>query len=372
MVFALVRLGIDLATVPVINDVTLGSTYFLRFTLLMACIALLWFGVLWAAAGGLAAATGVYLTFGLISVDQTIFVMLLCAISAAYSPPLVRRSYAVLAGAWGLHMAYIAGEIDTQAVLLTTYCLVLAGLYAIGHAARQARRRHLHARTMAAQESRKAAEERRLLAQEIHDGIAQDMTLIAMHTEALKDQSADTSERKQLDQIHGRAVQGLRRLQRVVALLHNDERAEPDHSSRHVDLSRGLETLSEDLRLSGIPTTLEFGGNTAHLSPELETECFTILKEAVVNVLKYGSRQADDPRSFCHIRVIVEPTHVDIDITNSVAPDTDPSLTGTGLGFKAARRRTEAHGGTFTAEPCGDSVWRMKALNIKTADIVSP
>lgn len=177
-----------------------------------------------------------------------------------------------------------------------------------------------------------ADEERRRLARELHDGVAQALTHVRMELEILgRNGTADAAVRWESE-----------RLARVVGRAVADVRATIDglRSGLASDgLIRGLRTYLRDLQSLGGPEIVLEAKGVPALELEVEAEVFRIAQEAVANALRHAQPSRVEIRieaSSAGVRLTVEDDGVGI---HSAA------RRSSGMGLEGMRERAQRLGG---------------------------
>jgi signal transduction histidine kinase len=183
----------------------------------------------------------------------------------------------------------------------------------------------LHEAAVQAQEAheqeiaRAAADERRRLAREMHDGVAQEMASLGYFVDTLVDQEPTGSERgRQLTMLRERLTMVVGEVRRSVQTLRT-EIGEND------SLGTAIGSLARHLTASsGIPIHVTLDELTTRLRPEIESELLRITQEAMTNAVRHSGATA-------------------INVTCRVAPPSaEIAVTDNGRGLGA--RREDSHG----------------------------
>lgn len=203
-----------------------------------------------------------------------------------------------------------------------------------------------------------AREQQEKIADELHDGIAHDLTLVLFHARALPLQPDEPSRNVSLATIEEYAERALANIQSLLALirdgetsLHGDETA--GYEGRLAEVIASLATL---LRNAGIPTIVTVPVTLSRLSLPVERMLSEIAIEAVTNIIKH----APSSRS-TRIDVTDRSDVVELSITNT-APSGAVSRTrsGGGRGLVRSRQRLERLSGRLESGPVSDG-WLLKA-----------
>lgn len=163
-------------------------------------------------------------------------------------------------------------------------------------------------------------EERRRLAREMHDGVAQEMASLGYYVDTLVDQEPPGSDRaRQLTLLRERLTSVVGEVRRSVQTLRTEIGANDSLGTSIGSLARHLSAGS------GIPIHVTFDEMTTRLRPEVESELLRIAQEAMTNAVRHSRATA-------------------ITVTCRVAPpcaEIVVSDNGDGIG---SRRRHDSHG----------------------------
>ncbi|WP_245928565.1 sensor histidine kinase [Murinocardiopsis flavida] len=233
-------------------------------------------------------------------------------------------------------------------------------------------RAHQVARMAELDQAAAVAEERRRMARELHDVIANHLSAVAVQsTGALSMREFDPERvRRVLEVVRDSSVQGLAEMRRMIGVL----RA-PDDSA----LERNLPQLSEAGRLvdqareAGLAVSVEHRGESGPLPDRLDAAAYRVVQESLTNALRYAVPK--------RVAIVVEHRRDDaapgeepggrrvvITADNGTAPGsggtggtggTGDDL-GAGAGLTGMRERVTLLGGRFFAGPVPDG-WRVRA-----------
>ncbi|MDP3949077.1 sensor histidine kinase [Microbacterium sp.] len=135
-----------------------------------------------------------------------------------------------------------------------------------------------------------AREEQERIADELHDGIAHDLTLILFHARALPKQPDEASRQVSLSTIEESAEQALESIQSLLSLIRDTKTEAPGthlgrYDGRVLEAISSLGTLLED---AGIPTRVTAPNDPLQISPLAERLLTEIAIEAVTNIIKHA------------------------------------------------------------------------------------
>jgi signal transduction histidine kinase len=206
-------------------------------------------------------------------------------------------------------------------------------------------RRAATLRAQREEQRRRASEQRLRIAQDLHDALAHNISMInvqagvALHLIEQRPEQARTA----LAAIKGASKDALGELRSVLSVLR-----EPDGVLPHSPRLDELEELLFGARAAGLRVSLRTEGRVRRLALEVERTAYRVIQEALTNVVRHANastvtvtvRYGDDSLSLS----------VDDDGTGAVTP-----TPGTGSGISGMRDRATALGGSVAtgARPGG-------------------
>jgi signal transduction histidine kinase len=277
---------------------------------------------------------------------------------------------AVLAGrrafAWGtLAVGYVAFTVlppllDQESWSVGRALGLAAWLLVLGTGAeilrtRRERRAEL-AHVQAEEARRRASEERLLIARELHDVLAHNISLInvqagvALH---LLDERPDQA-RPALTAIKDASKEALGELRSVLDVLRRGEDGATAPRAPTAGL-RDLPGLVERTRAAGLDVALDVVGDARPVPAGVDLAAFRIVQEALTNVVRHaGGASARVRLDYGNHQLTVQ---VDDDGTGASAPPRDDP----GRGIAGMRERVQALSGTFVAGPRPGRGFRVRA-----------
>ncbi len=132
------------------------------------------------------------------------------------------------------------------------------------------------------------ADERRRLAREMHDGVAQDIASLGYLVDALAVAPASAAQAESLRRLRERITAVVAQVRLSVQTLRTDVHASESLGAAVSGLARHL---SES---SGIPIRVTVNERTARLRPEIEAELLRITQEAMTNAVRHSHATAID------------------------------------------------------------------------------
>lgn len=223
-------------------------------------------------------------------------------------------------------------------------------------------RRVERAHTQVEEARRRASEERLLIARELHDVLAHNISLInvqagvALH---LLDERPDQA-RPALAAIKDASKEALGELRSVLDVLRRSE----DGSTAPRAPTAGLRDLSglvERTRAAGLDVTLDVAGEARPVPAGVDLAAFRIVQEALTNVV----RHADTSRARVRLDYGDDELMVQVDddgrVLASAVTDIGDTTDGGGKGIAGMRERVLALGGSFEAGPRPGRGFRVRA-----------
>ncbi|MDR6867420.1 signal transduction histidine kinase [Microbacterium resistens] len=203
-----------------------------------------------------------------------------------------------------------------------------------------------------------AKEDQERIADELHDGIAHDLTLILFHARALPRQPDDAARQVSLTTIEGSAERALQSIQSLLSLMRDTT---PEglrtHSARYdgniLDVVSSLGSLLKD---AGIPTVVSTPNIPLNVAPVAERVLTESAIEAVTNIIKHAPKSQS-----ASIEVRGHPDNIGLIVRNTATanPTSGEGATG-GRGLKRARQRLAQQGGILEAGQASDG-WTLLA-----------
>jgi signal transduction histidine kinase len=200
---------------------------------------------------------------------------------------------------------------------------------------------------------RAVAEERVRIAQELHDVVAHNVSLIVVQAQALRATVPDERVAATTTDIADLGREAMAEMHRTLKLL----RAGEDHGAERAP-QPGLADLDELLdrsRAAGLHVELAVEGDPHPLAQSVDLSAFRILQEALTNVIKHGGR--------AHTTVLLgyHRDALELTITDTGDGTASPTAPG-GHGLVGMRERAALFGGTLVAGPRGDHGFQVHAV----------
>jgi signal transduction histidine kinase len=202
---------------------------------------------------------------------------------------------------------------------------------------------------------RAVAEERVRLANELHDVVAHNVSLIVVQAQALGATARDEAVTAATDGIAELGRQAMADMHRTLKLLRTSD---DDAAGRAPQPSlENLDGLLEQSRAAGLDIELSIEGHPRALAQGVDLSAFRIVQEALTNVIKHARH--------AHTRVLVayRPDALQLVITNDPSPASGdiPQINGAGHGLIGMRERAALFGGTLVAQPTVEHGFQVSA-----------
>ncbi|GAA4137314.1 histidine kinase [Actinomadura keratinilytica] len=201
---------------------------------------------------------------------------------------------------------------------------------------------------------RARAEERTRIAREMHDVVANRISVMVVHAGALKAVAArDPARAAETAAVIGdMGRQALEELRQVIGVLRHGEDVLPQTSPTLAD----VRDLVDQSGAAGLRVDLRVRGEERPMPPAVGRAVYRLVQEALTNVHKH----AGDADTCVDLRL--RPEAVEVEVTNA-PPRSAPAhgLPSGGNGLVGLRERVTALGGVFTAGRCDGGGFRVRA-----------
>nr|WP_062331237.1 histidine kinase [Herbidospora sakaeratensis] len=269
--------------------------------------------------------------------------LLLVALNVGFAP--VPLAAGVTALTYLLAVAAALGSPPVVWVALHLgFALTLAAAYAVRVSHESSR---LVAQALEALALQRAADQRRIMAQDVHDVVGHTLAVTMLHLTAARmairrEAAAEALEALEEAERHGRA--SLADLRRLVKVLRSGEESPTGPQPGLAD----VEALVEGFR-GAVELTFSVDG-LAVVNPGAELAAYRIVQEALANAVRHGTGTARVALTLANGELAVE-------VANPVGA---PSDDGPGSGLLGMRERATAAGGHLTAGTRGGQ-WLVSA-----------
>ncbi|TMU89661.1 histidine kinase [Streptomyces sp. DASNCL29] len=277
----------------------------------------------------------------------------LCAFTAGWRPG---RTWSTAVGLTGVVAGAVVGVavVPSWITWADRFVAVVAGAvvlpWFVGRFCRQYRelvRAGWERAARLEREQRLIAEQARLrertrIAQDMHDVLGHELSLIALSAGALKlAPGLADGHREAARDIRARAAAAVDRLGEVIGVL----RQEPDGAPPEPG-GAGVAELVERASAAGLAVRLRIDGEPGELPPDVERAMCRVVQEALTNVAKH----APGAEAAVHVRHTAEETEVRV--VNGPASAAAPVRSGgEGYGLIGLDERVQLAGGTFAHGP---------------------
>ncbi|MFF0073339.1 sensor histidine kinase [Streptomyces sp. NPDC005494] len=199
-------------------------------------------------------------------------------------------------------------------------------------------------------EQRLVAEQARLrerarIAQDMHDVLGHDLSMIALSAGALKlAPGLEDHHRRAAGDIRARAAAAVERLGEVIGVLREDTGDTPWDMG-----SAGLTELASEASAAGLAVELRVEGEADRMPPVVERAAHRVVREALTNVAKH----APGASATVHATHTASETRIVVENGPPPPPGPRPSARGAGLGLVGMEERVRLTGGSFEHGPRG-------------------
>jgi signal transduction histidine kinase len=193
---------------------------------------------------------------------------------------------------------------------------------------------------------RAVAQERVRIAQELHDIVAHNVSLMVVEAQALGATVGDDKVTESTNAIADLGRQAMTEMHTTLRLLRGD--GETPELSPQPGLAQ-LERLIEQLRRAGLEIELTIEGQPRLLAQGVDLSAYRIIQEALTNVVKHAAG-ASTKVTLGYQAQGLELTIIDTD--HDTRPKSQPSSDGHGV--IGMRERAALFGGRLTTEPLPD------------------
>ncbi len=236
--------------------------------------------------------------------------------------------------------------------------LVGAVAWAFGNAVRRRKRAEERVAELARQAEVARQRERSLLARELHDVVAHELTIITMQASLMRmtDEPGQLAEAR--DEIERTSRTALDELKRLLQVLRTSDLIDESGAAEAREVSVVVQAVAERLRSLEFP--VEVSCQVGPMPRSVELAADRVLREATTNIVKHAPEGAP-----CSIVVREEDRGLRIRVSNADVPGGDVRsrrrLPSTRLGLSGLEERLSILGGTFSASQ-GDGLWVVEAI----------
>jgi signal transduction histidine kinase len=199
-----------------------------------------------------------------------------------------------------------------------------------------------HERDLIADQAR--LRERSRIAQDMHDSLGHELSLIALQAGALElDDDLPDRHRETARLLRATTADAVGRLREIVGLLRDDGEPAPTQPAEE-----GVAALVERASASGVDIRLVQDGDAMPLAPLVDRAVYRAVQESVTNATKHA------PGAPVLVRLRHDADAITVEVTNGPAAEPPPERGQGGRGLLALAERVRLVGGRLTAGPHGD------------------
>lgn len=241
------------------------------------------------------------------------------------------------------------------AIVLTSVGLVSL---AVGITLRQQQDRWRRLADQMARQEQELAEqlehEREMIADELHDIVAHEITIVALHAAALERITDPEARLQSQTAIRQAATQALTDIRRVLGMVRGEENLAPERIPAPDNLESALHAVVAELGSAGIEVGVEVPDDL-ELPNAAVFALIRVIRESATNVLKHATGAT-------HVRIVlaVDKKRVHLQFTDDSPTARSAGLPSSGYGIMRLHERFRLFGGTFTSER-GRNGWVVKA-----------
>lgn len=220
---------------------------------------------------------------------------------------------------------------------------VLAAAWLAGEAIRARRNEIAVLRERLVEQAERATnDERARIARELHDVVAHQLSVIAVHAGAARIAGGVQSPHAEsLVTIEEASRHALTDLRLALGVLRTDDVA--GDVTPQPNLTE-LDRLADHVRRAGLPLELITTGDVSAIPDAIAVSAYRIIQEALTNVLNHAGRAATT------VRIVCSPAEIHLDVRNDRPSDLDAPISSTGgHGLIGMRERVAVYGGSFHA-----------------------
>ncbi len=186
--------------------------------------------------------------------------------------------------------------------------------------------------------------ERDLIADELHDIVAHEITIVALHA-AVLDRTEDAQTRTQSQTaIREAAVQALTDIRRVLGMVRGEENLSPERMSSPDGIGGTIAAVTKELGQAGIHVSADVPDDLRLPSASL-VALTRVIRESATNVLKHATGAHN-----VKIVVRVDRGWVHLTFADDSPPARTAGLPASGYGIMRLRERFRLFGGRFESE----------------------
>ncbi|MFD2415435.1 sensor histidine kinase [Amycolatopsis pigmentata] len=200
-----------------------------------------------------------------------------------------------------------------------------------------------------------AARERAIIAREMHDIVAHNLSVMIALADGAAYAARTDAAAAETASLHVSSTgrQALEEMHRLLGVLRDNSGESPRTPQPGV---AQIDELVTQVRTTGLPTSWTITGERFPLSPTAGLALYRIAQEALTNVLKHALAP-----SAARIRLAYADPVVTLEIDDDGACPSDATAPSAGHGLAGMRERVAVFGGEVTAGPRPGGGWRVTA-----------
>ncbi len=186
--------------------------------------------------------------------------------------------------------------------------------------------------------------ERELIADELHDIVAHEITIVALHAAVLERTEDPTTRDQSQTAIREASVQALTDIRRVLGMVRGEETLSPERVPSPDTLEATIDAIIPEMHNAGITVDVQLPDDLRISSAAL-VALTRVVRESATNVLKHATGAT-------RVRIAVDIAHewVHLEFADNSPPAQTAGLPSSGYGIMRLQERFRLFGGTFAAE----------------------
>ncbi|MFT4214074.1 MAG: histidine kinase [Microbacterium sp.] len=185
--------------------------------------------------------------------------------------------------------------------------------------------------------------ERDLIADELHDIVAHEITIVALHAAVLERTQDPQTRTQSQTAIREAAVQALTDIRRVLGMVRGEENLSPDRVPSSDNLQGTIDAVVKELGNAGITVVVDLPPDVRIPHTSL-LALIRVIRESATNVLKHATGTR-------HVTIALSVAHdwVHLTFSDDSPPAHTAGLPSSGYGIMRLHERFRLFGGTFDA-----------------------
>lgn len=186
--------------------------------------------------------------------------------------------------------------------------------------------------------------ERDLIADELHDIVAHEITIVALHAAVLERTEDNQTRTQSQTAIREAAVQALTDIRRVLGMVRGEENLSPERVPSTEGLPATIAAVTKELAGAGIRVIADVPDEVRLPGASL-VALVRVIRESATNVLKHATGAKN-----VHITLTVERGWARLVFSDDSPPARTAGLPSSGYGIMRLKERFRLFGGSFSAE----------------------